>query len=76
MIFRQSLSKAIRRFSGLDWIPVLTSDRQRLFKLSEGGESRDAYACQLNFDPLQFLFEISDHVTQFVRKPSFDPLSN
>ena len=27
-------------------------------------ESRGAYACQLNFDPPQFLFEINDHVTK------------
>ena len=34
-----------------------------------GGESRGAYACRLTFDPPQFLIEIYDHVTQFVRKP-------
>ena len=45
-------------------------------KVCEGGESREAYACQLNFDPPEFLFEIKDHVTQVVRKPNFDPLSN
>ena len=33
-------------------------------KVCEGGESREAYACELNFDPLQFLFEINDHVTK------------
>ena len=33
-------------------------------KVCEGGESRGAYACQLNFDPPQFLTEINDHVTQ------------
>ena len=44
-------------------------------KVCEWGESRGAYACQLTFDPPQFLFEISDHVTQFVRKLTFDPPS-
>ena len=33
-------------------------------KVCEGGESRGEYACRLNFDPPQFLFEINDHVTQ------------
>ena len=33
-------------------------------KVCEGGESREAYACRLNFDPPQFLFEINDHVTK------------
>ena len=33
-------------------------------KVCEGGESREAYACRLNFGPPQFLFEIKDHVTQ------------
>ena len=33
-------------------------------KVCEGGESREAYACKLNFGPPQFLFEINDHVTQ------------
>ena len=32
-------------------------------KVCEGGESREAYACRLNFDPPQFLFLINDHVT-------------
>ena len=29
-----------------------------------------------DFGPPQFLFEINVHVTQFVRKPTFGPLSN
>ena len=33
-------------------------------KVCEGGESRKAYACRLNFGPPQFLFEINQHVTQ------------
>ena len=33
-------------------------------KVCEGGESREAFACKLNFGPPQFLFEINDHVTQ------------
>ena len=45
-------------------------------KVCEGGESREAYECRLTFVPPQFLFEIYDHVTQFVQKPTFDPLSN
>ena len=45
-------------------------------KVCEGGESREAYACRLTFGPPQFLFEINDHVTQFVRTPTFGPLSN
>ena len=45
-------------------------------KVCEGGESCEAYACRLNFDPPEFHFKINDHVTQFVRKPTFDPLSN
>ena len=43
--------------------------------LYDGGESREAYARRFTFDPPEFLFEINDHVTQFVRKPAFDPLS-
>ena len=44
-------------------------------KVCEGAESREAYAWRLTFDPPEFLFVINDHVTQFVRKPTFDPLS-
>ena len=33
-------------------------------KVCEGGESRGAYACRLNFDPPQFPFEINDYVTK------------
>ena len=40
-------------------------------KVCEGGESREAYACRLIFDPPEFLFEINNQVTQFVRKPTF-----
>ena len=45
-------------------------------KACEGGESREVYGCRLTFGPPKFLFEINDHVTQFVRKPTFGPLSN
>ena len=41
-----------------------------------GWVTRSIYICRLNFGPPQFLFENNDHVTQFVRKPTFDPLSN
>ena len=34
----------------------------------------DAYEYRLTFDPPQILFKINDHVTQFVRKPTFDPV--
>ena len=39
-------------------------------------KSRETYACRLTFDLPKFLFEINDHVTQFVRKPTFDPLQS
>ena len=38
-------------------------------KVCGGGESREAYACRLTFDPLKILFEINEHVTQFVQNP-------
>ena len=44
-------------------------------KVCEGAESREAYVWRLTFNPPEFLFVINDHVTQFVRKPTFDPLS-
>ena len=33
-------------------------------KYVKESESREAYACRLNFGPVQFLFEINDHVTK------------
>ena len=37
-------------------------------------DSREAYAYGFTFDSPGFLFDIYDHVTQFVRKSTFDPL--
>ena len=45
-------------------------------KVCEGGESREAYACRLNFDPPQFLFEINDHVTKTHFWSAFKPIEN
>ena len=44
---------------GATWVSKFWSS-----KVCEGGESREAYECKLNFGPLQFLFEINGHVTQ------------
>ena len=56
-------------------------------KVCEGGESREAYACRLNFDPNKFLFDCSNWIkNEFsnnswsrdwwtVRKLNFDPPS-
>ena len=45
-------------------------------KVCEGGESREAYACRLNFDPPQFLSEINDHVTKIHFWSAFKSIEN
>ena len=45
-------------------------------KVCEGGESREAYACKLNFDPPKFLYEINDHVTKTHFWSAFKPIEN
>ena len=42
--------------------------------LYDGGESREAYGRRFTFDPPEFLFEINAHMTQFLQKPTFDPV--
>ena len=74
LICKGIISKRINQ--SLTHIYVTRGSKFLSSKVRAGGESRKAYACRLTFDPAQFLFEINDYVTQFVRKPTFDPLLN